>query len=282
MAKDIQTTRSLLSSLKVMSDLRAALQFCVLCKTCLSRKIFFFLLFWTLCFELKVTHLRVQPFGCVRNSTARLCFHFERLIKPRCTTNAQDKPPGTITKRLVAASKYFQGQCCVFLASPRATECSRCSHNFTAESYRWYIQEINLLICVCHNNKTGKCCRNIGYGWVPLYPNMIKSKFAFIWRIPKTASQSMLCYSARLIQNSLNLKEFLLVLLFRNKREVRWLWLVQRPGLIQSCLSGWFLSHCAVFELCRSFCIETDKIFESCSNCAAFGKWSTRVKRVPL
>ncbi len=34
------------------------------------------------------------------------------------------------------------------------------------------------------------------YRWVPLYPNALKSKLAFIGDILKTTSQSLLCYSA--------------------------------------------------------------------------------------
>ena len=45
---------------------------------------------------------------------------------------------------------------------------------------------------------------------------MLKSELAFIRSVLKITSQS-LCYSACLIRNSVNLKEFYLVLLFRKK-----------------------------------------------------------------
>ncbi len=52
------------------------------------------------------------------------------------------------------------------------------------------------------------------YRWVPVNPNMLFSKLAFVQSILKTTSQCLLCYSAHLIWNSLNSKEFCLALLF--------------------------------------------------------------------
>ncbi len=44
--------------------------------------------------------------------------------------------------------------------------------------------------------------------WVPLYPNMLKSKLVFVRRMLKTTIQSLLCYSTCLIQNSPQSKDF--------------------------------------------------------------------------
>ncbi len=93
--------------------------------------------------------------------------------------------------------------------------------------------------------------RRFSYRCVPLYPNILKSKLAFIRGILQTTSQSLLWYSAHLIWNSLNSKELYLVLLFRIKQDVPVYPIPIRPKLVlgpncvdelhvkgNSCLSG--------------------------------------------
>ncbi len=70
---------------------------------------------------------------------------------------------------------------------------------------------------------------NVFYRWVPLYPNMHKSKLAFIRSIFKTRSQSLLCYSTCLIRNFLNSKEFYLHCSF--ELSGRYLYFVLELGL---------------------------------------------------
>ncbi len=55
--------------------------------------------------------------------------------------------------------------------------------------------------------------------WVPLNLKLLKSKLAFIRCILKTTSQSLLCYSACLIWNSLNSKDFYLAVFVWIKRD---------------------------------------------------------------
>ncbi len=57
------------------------------------------------------------------------------------------------------------------------------------------------------------------YRWVPLYPNIPKSKLAFIRCTLKTISNSLLFYSAHLIWNLLQLTDFYMVLFVRIKRD---------------------------------------------------------------
>ncbi len=61
--------------------------------------------------------------------------------------------------------------------------------------------------------------KSLKYRWVPLCPNVVKSKLAFIQSSLKTTCQSLLCYSACSIWNSPKSMDFHSVLFVRIKRD---------------------------------------------------------------
>ena len=68
----------------------------------------------------------------------------------------------------------------------------------------WSLLQINVNLQHTHTRaltRTQKTSQtSIEYRWVPLYPNILKSKMAFIRSIIKSTSQSLLCCCAQLIQ----------------------------------------------------------------------------------
>ena len=64
------------------------------------------------------------------------------------------------------------------------------------------------------------CTQSLKHRWVPLYPNMDNPNSQTIQSPLFTHFLSLQCLFAHLIQNSVNLKEFSLALIYRIKREV--------------------------------------------------------------